>query len=246
MYKEHQNFRLPENNNEVIWRYMDLWKFEYLLKTQSFYFSTIKNMGDKFEGRIPDFIANIWIQNLKEQGYQSVSEVIEMLKSHELVLNYNILSWNISKNESFALWKIYTKNIKAIAIKSTVQRLKESLNINPFWQFIGVMNYYSDPTDFDFKSNIMNLTINKFNYYCFENELRMLNIIPADLKSDYPEINKGDDILVPVDLDCLIDSIYLAPNATQTEYDNVVQLLKEYNLTKNIMISGINDKWANE
>lgn len=246
MYKEHENFKLPESKDEVIWRYMDLWKFEDLLKKQSLYFSTIKNMGDKFEGRIPDSIASIWIQNLKEKGYHSVANTIDMLKSYEPVLNYNILSWNISKNESFALWKIYTKNIKAIAIKSNVQRLKESLNINPFWQFIGVMNYYSDPTDFDFNSNIMNLTINKFNYYCFENELRMLNIIPANLKSQYPEINKGDDILVPVDLDCLIDSIYLAPNATQTEYDNVVQLLKENNLSKDIMISGINDKWSNE
>lgn len=244
MYKEHQNFKLPENTNEVIWRYMDLWKFEDLLKTQSLYFSTIKNMGDRFEGRIPDSIANIWIQKLTEMGYHSVANTIEILKSYDPVLDYNILSWTICKNESFALWKIYTKDSNAISIKSNILRLKDSLQNNPFWQFIGVMNYYSDPSDFDFNSNIMNLTINKFNYYHFENELRILNIVPANLTT-YSEIKKGDDILVPVNLDSLIDSIYLAPNATQTQCDYVVQLLKDNNLSKDVMISGINDKWAN-
>ena len=71
MYKEHQNFKLPENEDDVIWRYMDLWKFEDLLKIHSLYFSTIKNMGDKFEGRIPDSVANNWIQKLTEKGYFS-------------------------------------------------------------------------------------------------------------------------------------------------------------------------------
>jgi hypothetical protein len=244
MYKEHQNFKLPENNDEVIWRYMDLWKFEDLLKTQSLYFSTIKNMGDKFEGRIPYSIANIWSQKLKEKGCHSVADTINMLKSYAPVLDYNILSWNICKNESFALWKIYTKDSNAISIRSNIQRLKDSLQNNPFWQFIGVMNYYSDPSDFDFNSNIINLTINKFNYYHFENELRLLNIVPANLPI-YSEIKKGEDIHVSVDLDCLIDSIYLAPNATQIQYDHVFKLLKDSGLEKEIMISGINDNWAN-
>ena len=245
MYKEHNNYRLPENENEVIWRYMDLWKFEDLLQKKSLYFSTIKNMGDKFEGRIPASIADIWIKKFENEKNHSMIKTIECLKSYEHVLNYNILCWNMSQSESFALWKIYTKNSKAIAIKSNIKSLKESLEINEFWQYIGLVNYYSNPLNFNFDSNIMNLAINKFNYYNFENELRIVNFIPGKLKSNFPENIEGGDILVPVDLNCLIESIYLAPNASETEYNYISQLLKENNLSKNIMISGINDNWAN-
>jgi hypothetical protein len=245
MYKEHKYLMIPENPNTIIWRYMDFWKFEKLIESQNLYFSTIKNMGDQFEGRIPDSIAETWIKNLNNKEYTSVANLIELLRSWDKILNSNVLSWNISDNESFALWKVYTSSPSAISIKSNIQLLIDALKKNELWQFIGVVNYFSNNADFRFESNAMNLIFNKFDYYRFENELRIYNVIPATIKQKYNYFKEGDSIEVPVDLNKLIDSIYLAPNATENEYYEVQKLLDKHNLKKDVYISGINDKWSN-
>ncbi len=245
MYKEHGCFKLPELKEEnTIWRYMDFWKFEDLIKTSELFMSTIKNMGDQFEGRIPDAICRKWVDYLNSKGHKSSAKTIELLANYGHVLNYNISSWNISKNESYALWKIYTKSKEAVSIKSNVQRLIDSLQRNQYWQHIGKVNYFDNTLNFKFDSNVMNLALNKFDYYRFEDELRIINIIPATEKEKNPKLKEIEDVRVKLDLDILIDSIYLAPNATDVDFENVKSLLETHNLDKDIFISGINDKWS--
>jgi len=247
MYKEHKYFKLPDKGAEnTIWRYMDYWKFKDIIENSTLFMSTIKNMGDRYEGRIPDVIRNRWVDNLITRGFESAAKTVEQMGDYEPILDYNISSWNINKNESYALWKIYTKDSCAIAIKSDISKLIAGIEKDPYWQHIGMINYFDHPSNFNFDSNIMNIALNKFDYYRFENELRILNIIPAIEKEKNPELKKSGDIRINLDLDKLIDSIYLAPNARKEDFVKVEKLLNDNNLRKDIFVSGINDKWSNE
>lgn len=247
MYKKHKYFILPSPTEEnTVWRYMDFWKFKDLISSSELYMSTIKNMGDKYEGRIPDKVRKKWVDNLQERGLKSSAEFVEQMGSFEPILNYNISSWNINKNESYALWKIYTQDHSAVAIRTNITKLITSFKNNDYWQHIGKINYFDHPSNFKFDSNIMNVALNKFDYYSFENELRILNIVPANVKIKDASTNESGNIRVNMNLDELIEAIYLAPNATEDDFNNVKKLLYENNLSKDIYISGINDKWSNQ
>jgi hypothetical protein len=50
MYKAHPDFIPPDNENQLIWRYMNISKFYHLIKTQTLYFSAACQFQDRFEG----------------------------------------------------------------------------------------------------------------------------------------------------------------------------------------------------
>lgn len=243
MYKEQKYFILPEAQ-ETIWRYMDFWKFKDLIETRSLFMPTIKSMGDEYEGKIPDIVRKVWVNDLKKLGYHSSANMFEMMGNYEPILKSNISSWNIAKSESYALWKIYTKDRSAIAIKSNISSLIKSLEKDNFWQHIGKVNYFDSHLNYNFDSNLFNLIMNKFDYYMFENELRIVNLIPSTTADK--EEPESVEVRIKIDLDLLIESVYLAPNATEIEFENMNKFLEENNFKKDLFISGINDKWSNK
>ena len=131
----------------------------------------------------------------------------------------------------------------AIAIKSTISRLLNSFNEeNELHQYVGTVKYH-DGIKYSFRGNMFDPVMYKWNYYQFENELRIVTPFRAknfDALKTHPNgvtpiVNTGE----------LIDKIYLSPNASQEHFEKVNQLLKEHNLKKDIYFSGINEKWNN-
>jgi hypothetical protein len=53
-YVEHKVFKPPEDENAVIWRYMDIAKFVWLLEHEALYFPRADLLGDPHEGAIPE------------------------------------------------------------------------------------------------------------------------------------------------------------------------------------------------
>jgi hypothetical protein len=50
VYKEHQVFEKPTDENTRIWRYLDFTKFVSLLDRQALFFTRVDKLGDAFEG----------------------------------------------------------------------------------------------------------------------------------------------------------------------------------------------------
>ncbi|MGC4058338.1 MAG: hypothetical protein QM743_09515 [Chitinophagaceae bacterium] len=99
-----------------------------LINTSEIFFPNIGMMGDQHEGKIPQKVFD-WMLD-KEKGSGSENDFARNYK--ELIENglrekTLILSWNASKNESFALWKMYAKEKLGIAIKTNFNRLKNFL-----------------------------------------------------------------------------------------------------------------------
>ena len=98
---------------------------------------------------------------------------------------------------------------------------------------------YFNQSNYAFTGNLFSVSLQKWEYYRYEQEFRVLTLKYANgieaLKT-HP-----DHLFIPVDLDKLIDRIYVPATATKTDIDFYADLLSSKGLKKAIYISGLND-----
>lgn len=119
----HPKAKLPENKQARVWRYMDFWKFESLLKRKALYLCRGDNLQDRFEGtysRQQIIHINQWLQS---KGYL---DVVKGEKTHRQLKRkqFFISCWCMSNHDLDLMWKAYTHETWSVAIQSTVARLE--------------------------------------------------------------------------------------------------------------------------
>lgn len=237
MYTEHPEFYIEKTKDLPLWRYMDFWKFLQLINNSTLFFPNIEMMGDQTEGKIPQKIYKMMLEDDERNGRKNnfaknYKEFVEK-KLREKTL---ILSWNANKNESFAFWKMYAKEKLGIAIKTNIDRLKNSFKVAEENIYIGEVRYYDDENPKYKTGNTFYTFLTKNNYYEFESEVRCITSI---LKDDEKTTKN-----IKVDLNELIEDVYISPFAEKSGLIELIEFLKEKNkLNFNIRISGVNDTW---
>ena len=246
MHKEHYIFSLPDDKTSELFRYMDFWKLEDLINTSELYHSALMKMGDEYEGTIPDKIGKIFIEQvLHNEGKDAAEGMKKVVQPNERLKKETFISsWNMLPSESFAMWKLYTSDKNSISIKSSIDRLIEEFHVDKeFTEYIGQIQYH-DGKKYVFRGNMFDPVMYKWDYYEFESEIRVA--INHYAKGGFEELKTWPEGIRPkVDLNILIESIYLAPFAGEEQYNNVSKLLKSINLNVDIYESGIKDKWSN-
>jgi hypothetical protein len=236
MHKEHYEFIIGKTKETPYWRYMDFWKFLKLINTSQIFFPNVEMLGDQHEGRIPEKIFKMMVENDEKQGVknndaQNYKGLTENLRKKTL-----IVSWNANRTESFAMWKMYAKEKLGIAIKTNFGRLKKSFEDCEEDIYIGEVRYYDDEKPSYRTGNTFYTYMTKHNYYEFETEVRCITEVAHDDDSLFKNIN--------VDLNELIEEIYISPFANETGLVEIIEFLKQKNnLSFKISISGVNDKW---
>lgn len=114
------------DKNTKIWRYLKYDHFEFLLKERKLWFSQVNKFDDKFEGWYPetDKYRHALFNEFKKHTYANC--------------------WHKKNHESFLMWEVYgnDNNNKGIAIQTTFERLKQSLNDDlKFEQHINEVEY---------------------------------------------------------------------------------------------------------
>jgi hypothetical protein len=140
MFNPHPYLITPENST-IVWRYMDLSRFLSLLHSKSLYFSKLDQLDDKQEGQLPP--------SMRESLDLLHPEVREQLTSlqtqfaDEFILN----CWHENTHESVAMWKLYTRGLDGIVIKSTIGRIKSATEDISIPMNVGRIHYldYRDP-----------------------------------------------------------------------------------------------------
>lgn len=138
--------------------------------------------------------------------------------------------WHKNENESFAMWKIYTQDRHpSIAIQSSVGRLKASLSISSERVWIGEVNYVDftewEPENRTFNVGLPNTLLTfflKWNYFKYEHEIR------AIIDKAYKKHGSEKGIHVEVDLNQLIECVYLSSLATPQDEESVRKMLAQY------------------
>ena len=122
----------PKNEDQKIWRYLDLLKFIDLLETQELFFSRADKLGDDFEGTYTkkaweqrEKIFKIWEDNGGKDG--EIQKFREMYERGTIytIQNFFVNCWHMNDFESAAMWRLYLKSNEGIAIQSTFRRLKK-------------------------------------------------------------------------------------------------------------------------
>lgn len=224
---------IPDDDTEII-RYMDFSKFMNMITSKKLYFTKVTEFEDKYEGKMPEGFFKNW----KEDSIKSYKGLMKVTDEKR---NAYASCWNdFEKTESYALWRIYTRPDSGVAIKSSVGRLKKSLsdkNIS-IYKAKYIESYENRNEDIEIPFQMIGNSFTrvkqvcKLSAYAYENEIRA---IMFDEKSQH-------GMNIQIDLNELIESIYISPYAGSWFFDLVKDTLKikEYGISeKKIMKSNI-------
>lgn len=142
----------------------------------------------------------------------------------------HVSCWHMNSFESAAMWKLYLPNVEGIAIRSTFGRLKTSFDKHASEICIGKVHYVDDLKDGVDWTNLFYSVLTKRRSFEHEKELRAMLINAG-------KVSPG--ISVPIDIDILIDSIYVAPESPPWYRDTIEALIVRYGLSKTVIQSNL-------
>lgn len=215
MYLNNPNIKLPEDPNTIVWKYLDLSKFLDLLMSEKLFMSRSDKFEDQYEGTFsePTFeeIRKLSIDN---------PDFLNYYKSHREKVA--ISSWHINEYESFAMWQIFTQNSEGLAIQSTIGRLQNALQPETnFDQHIGEVNYIDYKKEYIPFDDMFFPFLFKRKSFQYEREVRII----TDIAGNNIKINEG--LKINVDINQLIEKIYIHPKSENWYKNLVIQLVKQ-------------------
>lgn len=221
MYKNNPNISIPDPDT-VVWKYLDLSKFLDLLMSQKLFMSR----SDKFEDQYEGTFSEPTFEEIKKIA-ENNPEFLDVYKTQRK--NVIISSWHINEYESFAMWQIFTQNSEGLAIQSTIGRIQESLHLeNQFEQHIGKVNYIDYKKEYiPFDDEFFPFLFKRKSFQ-YEREVRII----SNLSSHNLSINEG--IKIDVDINKLIEKIYIHPKSENWYKNLVIQLVKQLGFDFNI------------
>lgn len=221
MYTEHPAFFLPDDRTRL-WRYMSVGKFADLLQTRHLYFGRADNLGDQFEGGLPTPNLNRegWDNDLYQRSIQQA-----LLRQQQVTL---VNCWHANRSESDALWQVYGGK-EAVAIRTTVGRLKDSLRVCPHPVYIGMVHYI------DYESTLISKDFERFSFMfkrnSFEHEREVRAVVRTLSPPPEPGLGRGAE----VDVDALIEQVYVAPTAQDWFMATVARLTERYGVPRAVL-----------
>ena len=146
MYEELDGIN-PPNDKDILWRYTNFEVFVNLLDTEALYFTRADKFEDPYEGFIPQSIIDAYKQSLKRVTPAEFVEAI--MKRHEASRKYVMCNcWHQNVVESMAMWEKYHMRNSGVAIKTTMEKMKNSL-LSEYSIYIGKIEYIHGNTDDD-------------------------------------------------------------------------------------------------
>ncbi|TDW47339.1 hypothetical protein EV144_105361 [Flavobacterium sp. 270] len=214
MYLNNPNIKLPEDPDTVVWKYLDLSKFLDLLLSRKLFMSR----SDKFEDQYEGTFSEPTYEEIKKLAIDN-PDFLNYYKTHREKVA--ISSWHINEYESFAMWQIFTQNSEGLAIQSTIGRLQKALKPeNNFDQYIGEVNYIDYRKEYIPFDDLFFPFLFKRKSFQYEREVRIL----TDTSKSTIKLNDG--LKINVDINQLIEKIYIHPKSENWYKKLVIELVE--------------------
>ncbi len=231
MYKDFPKIFIKPLEDAKIWRYMDFPKFLDLITRVKLYFPRADKLDDPYEGSYPR--ANV---KLRKVTYPAMSEtdLAGLSDFFRMFRRFTVINcWHLNESESDAMWKLYLKSGKGVAIQSTFNRLKESFTDSKYTQYIGKVTYLDYDTEIIKREGQLSPFVHKRISFEHEHELRV--VIQHFYHNKNGDINYfkspfKDGIAINVNLNKLIQRIYLAPTCPDWHLELVKSITKKYKI----------------
>lgn len=244
MYKEHPVFEKPDDENIKIWRYLDFTKFVSLLDKQSLFFTRADRLPDPFEGsysKVNIELRPVIYKDIPKDSFDNMQRQFQIF-SKEIRKFTIISSWHMNEYESAAMWKLYLKTHEGVAVQSTFRRLTESFhNYEEDDVFIGKVKYIDYQTEWLPEGNSFYPFLHKRKSFEHERELRaIIQKFPTkDDKIDLTQEIFDVGAYIAVDLEILLEKIFVSPTAPKWFTDVVNSIMSKYNLKKEVIQSSL-------
>ncbi len=215
MYLNNPNIKLPEDQNTIVWKYLDLSKFLDLLLSKKLFMSR----SDKFEDQYEGTFSEPTFEEIKKLSIDN-PDFLHYYKTHREKVA--ISSWHINEYESFAMWQIFTQNSEGLAIQSTIGRLQRSLNPEiHFNQYIGEVNYIDYKKEYIPFDDMFFPFLFKRKSFQYEREVRIIS------DTSESSIRLNDGLKINVDINELIETIYIHPKSENWYKKLVIELVEQ-------------------
>jgi hypothetical protein len=235
-FEPHPELPVPADSASI-WHYQTFTKFVSLLSRRGLYFVAADRLEafDPLEGSYTR--ANLQIdqtsfEQLSEdmRAKLGISDPVKFKSRDQLraqvknALRQTFSSWHVGEHESAAMWKIYATEDAGIAIRSTVGRLKRSLDTYIDYPVtISSVGYINYETDIIPENYLLHPMFFKRKSYEYENELRALVNTGSSGESakrqttldDRKQVDTIDvrGLYATIDIDALIEAVYVSPKA---------------------------------
>jgi hypothetical protein len=224
MYEEHPIFESPDPEDQSIWRYMDFTKLLAIFENQSLFFTRSDKFRDSYEGSYPIYNKvnrPLVYSHIPQDDLKAVLK--EQERSNASMRKFVFINcWHLNDFESAAMWELYLKTDEGISIKSNFKRLKESIIDTESKVHIGKVNYVDYEDYWMPEGNALFPYLHKRKSFEHEKELRAI-ILKLPMIED---IDFG--INIKIDIETLIEGIYIAPTAPKWFAELVESVVKRY------------------
>ena len=239
-------------------------KFLSLLDRAALYFPRVDIIGraDPFEGYYTaanmaweklrfDELPQEWRDQTDTRDEETFRRVVQNVRAIRQFVKWSrevtfVSSWHTQPHESAAMWSLYLKTEDGIAVQSTYRRLIDALAGYPDWDiFIGLVRYIDYDREAVPGGNALFPLMYKRKSFEHERELRALIWTPQNNKNGIePTTNRFRDVEglhVTVDVNALIEKIFVAPTAPPWVVDLVSSLVKRFGLGQQVVRSRLAD-----
>jgi hypothetical protein len=225
----HPSFPPPDDHSQVLWRYMDSDKFEWLLEHGRLFMSTADNLGDSREGSTPPGEIDWWKQEYNNAATEEQRATVDHNRNffanfaQNFRRRYYVSCWHMNTHENYSMWRCYTRTKRAVAIRTTYSALRKAL---PITALMGVIRYIDYSKDRLPSGNMFEWIMHKDINFRYEAEVRAVVPLPPNDELGLQKFledhfaltaNRSFHVYAPtVDVTTLIDGIVLHPDASKT------------------------------
>lgn len=238
MIKQSKILSIPENIDAPLWRYMSIEKLESLLNERALYFRRSDLFEDPLEGthslatikNRPSFFA--------EAKESWINKTIPMFNANTRKCVF-VNCWHNSATESVYMWDMYTKDNKGIAIKSSLNRIRNAILDEEREFLINPVRYINYEEDHTSDANLFYAFFCKDESYINEKEVRFAfdqNFEHVG-REDFDSLLLEEGIFIPVDINLLIEKVIVSPHTKLREIKVIKKLLKSYKLSRRMELS---------
>lgn len=240
MYRPRPGYSPPNNPCIKVWRYVDFVKFMSMIHGSSLFFGRLDTQDDPFEGATPrrlleKMFADMDWATVTAGGHDPDfirQEIEASMFTHTRESAY-VNCWHMNERESMAMWKVYSG--EGLAIQSTYLRLRDSFKAEREKHIhIGEVQYL-EPAEDDPGQYHLGAVLHKRRAFEYEREIRAvyLDVAMPDENGILPAISpesRPSGVSVSVDLNTLIEAIYVAPNQSRWFVQLVRDMLDKFGL----------------
>jgi hypothetical protein len=240
-YEDHKFFTKPADLHAKVWRYMDFTKFVLFLENRELWFSRVDKLNDPFEGTLSKM--SLYTGGVVPKQSAEYDNFVKIVRDSQLMWRkWDVVNcWHLNEYESAAMWSLYIKSDCGIAIQSTFDKLTRSFDgFSDKSVYVGLVHYRD--YNIDKIPSTFPFTAAMYKRMSFEHEKEVRVLIINKEKG--VELNKEpmfEGLSVPVDLDILIERVYVAPQVGDWAYKLVKNIVLKYDIDKPVCHSSLDD-----